>query len=207
MLEVLDQHHPGHDVDMERLSPLIRNRFPWDSDDLAHARTADADTWWEPMEGMLADAFAAVGHAPDQARRLATHTRARFVDHTVGWGVFEDTVPTLDRLTADGWEHVVLSNHVPELPALIAGLGLRSRFAAVLTSAAIGYEKPHPQAFALARQAAGDPAELWMVGDNPVADVAGAEAVGIPAIQVRTDGGTQVTHVPEIISARSGGGR
>ena len=28
-----------------------------------------------------------------------------------------------------------------------------------------------------------------MVGDNPIADVAGARAVGIPAIQVRTDGG------------------
>ena len=43
---------------------------------------------------MLADAFTAIGHALDQARWLATHTRARFVDHTVGWGVFDDTVPT-----------------------------------------------------------------------------------------------------------------
>jgi len=29
------------------------------------------------------------------------------------------------------------------------------------------------------------PAEAWMVGDNIVADVLGAEAVGIPAVLVR----------------------
>ena len=28
-----------------------------------------------------------------------------------------------------------------------------------------------------------------MVGDNPVADVAGAEALGIPAVLIRTAGG------------------
>jgi ribonucleotide monophosphatase NagD (HAD superfamily) len=28
-----------------------------------------------------------------------------------------------------------------------------------------------------------------MVGDNPVADVAGAKALGIPAVLIRTDGG------------------
>ena len=34
-------------------------------------------------------------------------------------------------------------------------------------------------------QLAGNPEEVWMVGDNPVADVGGAEAVGIKAILVR----------------------
>jgi hypothetical protein len=29
-------------------------------------------------------------------------------------------------------------------------------------------------------------AQVWMVGDNPAADVDGAQAAGIPAIQVRT---------------------
>ena len=28
-----------------------------------------------------------------------------------------------------------------------------------------------------------------MVGDNPVADVAGAQALGIPAVLIRTEGG------------------
>lgn len=54
-----------------------------------------------------------------------------------------------------------------------------------LSSAAIGYEKPHPRSFRIALEAAQNPANVWMVGDNPIADIAGAEAVGIPAILVR----------------------
>lgn len=201
MIEVLDEHHPGHTVDMETLSPLIHNRFPWDNADVPHHHLADPDEWWEPMESMLADAFTATGHDSTQARWLATRTRARFVNHTVGWGVFDDTFEVLDELTDAGWSHVILSNHVPELPSLVDGLGFGSRFAAVLTSASIGYEKPHPEAFAIARQAAGNPAEMWMVGDNPIADVAGARAVGIPAIQVRTAGGAaSLRAVPGIIA-------
>jgi putative hydrolase of the HAD superfamily len=208
MIEVLDAHHPGHGVDMDALSPLIHNRFPWDNAELEHHHLSQPDAWWEPMENALAEAFAATGHDSQRARWLAARTRARFVDHSVSWGVFDDSFDVLDQLSDAGWCHVVLSNHVPELPALVAGLGFGSRFMAVLTSAAIGYEKPHPEAFAIARAAAGDPAELWMVGDNPVADVAGATAVGIPAIQVRTPGGVgPLAVVPSIVSARSGGGR
>jgi putative hydrolase of the HAD superfamily len=93
--------------------------------------------------------------------------------------------PVLERLRAQGWSHVVLSNHVPELPAIAAGIGLTPLVDRIVTSAATGFEKPHPEAFARAFEGTGRPADVWMVGDNEVADVAGAEAVGIPAILVR----------------------
>jgi FMN phosphatase YigB (HAD superfamily) len=94
----------------------------------------------------------------------------------------------LSKLRERGWRHVVLSNHVPELGAIITHLGLDLLVEATVNSAQTGYEKPHPEAFALARRAAGDPATIWMVGDNTTADVAGAEAAGIPAILVRREG-------------------
>jgi putative hydrolase of the HAD superfamily len=58
-------------------------------------------------------------------------------------------------------------------------------FDAIVTSAATGYEKPHPAMYAHARELAGDADVLWMVGDNPVADVEGARRAGIPAVLVR----------------------
>lgn len=81
----------------------------------------------------------------------------------------------------------MLSNHVPELDAIVAQLGLAPLLDAVVNSAVTGYEKPQPDAFAIARRAAGDPSEIWMVGDNPKADVEGARAAGIPAILVRSE--------------------
>ena len=186
MIEVLDEHHGEHTVTMEALSPLIHNRFPWDRADVVHHElSGDPDEWWAPMQTMIADAYRGVGHGP-RADEFAGLVRQRFVDHRHSWEVFADTVPALERLSAAGWEHVVLSNHVPELPLLARGLGLEGRFRAIITSALIGYEKPHPEAFRLALEAAGHPDQVWMVGDNPVADVQGAEAVGIPALQVRT---------------------
>jgi putative hydrolase of the HAD superfamily len=54
----------------------------------------------------------------------------------------------------------------------------------LLTSAAIGYEKPHPEAFRLALGTV-SPERAWMIGDNPVADIGGANGVGAHAILVR----------------------
>ncbi len=82
----------------------------------------------------------------------------------------------------------MLSNHVPELAELIEGLGLGELVGEVFTSAAIGYEKPHPEIFRHALRVCGSPGRVWMVGDNPVADVEGAEAVGVPAVLVRARG-------------------
>jgi putative hydrolase of the HAD superfamily len=82
----------------------------------------------------------------------------------------------------------VLSNHVPELHGLIDGLGLAPHLDDVFSSGLTGYEKPHPEAFRMVLAACGNPTQAWMVGDNPHADVEGAEGVGLPAILVRVKG-------------------
>jgi putative hydrolase of the HAD superfamily len=81
---------------------------------------------------------------------------------------------------------VIVSNHAPELSDLVSGLGLGAHVSEVITSARCGYEKPHPAIFDLARRAAGNPDTAWMVGDNPIADIAGAARAGIPGVLVRT---------------------
>jgi putative hydrolase of the HAD superfamily len=74
---------------------------------------------------------------------------------------------------------------VPELENIVSRLGIGSLMDYVLSSAITGFEKPHPRAFEIARERAGAPAIVWMVGDNPVVDVEGAEECGIPAILAR----------------------
>jgi HAD superfamily hydrolase (TIGR01549 family) len=183
--EVLDEHEPGHRVTRELLAPHLRNGFPWDSPDVPHPELAEADAWWAHVELLLRRAYEAVGLAPARARELGAHVRARYVD-VRRWRLFDDTLPVLGALRAHGWRHVILSNHVPELRQLVSALGLAPLVEAVVNSAETGYEKPHPEAFAAARRAVGGVDELWMVGDNPRADLDGAARAGIPAILVRT---------------------
>jgi len=71
----------------------------------------------------------------------------------------------------------------------------------VLSSATIGYEKPHPEAFRLALEAVGHPRQVWMIGDNPVADVGGAEAAGLRAILVRREDGEAQLRAADLTEA------
>jgi FMN phosphatase YigB (HAD superfamily) len=52
-----------------------------------------------------------------------------------------------------------------------------------ISAADVGYLKPHPAIFQAALTRLGvEPAETVFVGDNPIADVAGAQAVGLRAV-------------------------
>lgn len=56
-------------------------------------------------------------------------------------------------------------------------------FDLTITSATVGAEKPNPVIFRYAIHTAGAaPANSWMIGDNPIADVEGARMAGLSAI-------------------------
>ncbi len=89
------------------------------------------------------------------------------------------------RTTADaGYRNIILSNHAPELPALVDALGIGPLVEFTITSAAVGAEKPNRAIFryAIERAQLRCTEHVWMVGDNPTADVAGAEGVGIRGV-------------------------
>jgi putative hydrolase of the HAD superfamily len=184
LAEALDAEEPGHGHSAETFRPHLREGFPWHRPDVAHPELCEPEAWWASILPRLGRAYEAAGYLPARALELAEAARRLYVDPTVGWALFDDTLPALERLSAAGWTHAILSNHVPELRQIVAGLGLEEQVAAISCSAETGYEKPHPRAFASVLDRL-RPAEAWMIGDNVVADVLGAEAVGIPAVLVR----------------------
>jgi len=198
LIEILDDCQPGHGVTVDQLRVFLENGFPWHQPELPHPELCDPEAWWAHVEMRLAAAYQGVGLEASRALELARLARHRYVDPSRRWRLFDDTTRTLERLRSDGWQHAILSNHVPELPALIAGLGITPLINVVLTSAAIGYEKPNPRAFEYALERCGWPNEVWMVGDNPVADVAGAEAAGIPAVLVRSGPQPQLRYAADL---------
>ncbi|HZT83984.1 MAG TPA: HAD family hydrolase [Gaiellaceae bacterium] len=184
LAEALDAEEPGHGHSADTFRTHLRDGFPWHRPEVAHPELRDPDAWWASVLPLLSRAYEAVGLEHTRALELADAARRLYVDPGVGWALFEDTLPTLERLSRAGWTHAILSNHVPELRHIVAGLGLDDVVSFLSCSAETGYEKPHPQAYASVLEAL-HPAEAWMVGDNVVADVLGAEAVGLPAVLVR----------------------
>lgn len=101
------------------------------------------------------------------------------------FALYEDTVPALERVRAAGLRSYIVSNHIWRLPEAIDALGLGALVEGVLTSARVGYRKPHPEIFRQAAMMANEePAHLLYVGDNVAHDVRGAEAAGMRAVLI-----------------------
>jgi len=197
LLDVLDEHLPGHCVTLQDIRPLLRDGFPWHTPELDHTHVDDAEAWWDLLRPLLSRAFVAVGLDAPAADALTLAVRARYCDPRQ-FLLYDDTLAALELVRSRGARAVILSNHVPELPSIVGALRLGDLVDAVITSALIGYEKPHPEAF---RQALGHtpPERACMIGDNPVADVAGAEGIGMRTILVRHPD----ADYPDVLSAVS----
>jgi putative hydrolase of the HAD superfamily len=100
--------------------------------------------------------------------------------------LYEDTIEALSYFKEGGYANVILSNHIPELPSIVEGLGLSSYFLECISSANVGYEKPNPQIYRYALERYNNPSNVWMIGDSIIADVKGAEKVGIKGVLVRS---------------------
>jgi putative hydrolase of the HAD superfamily len=184
LLEMLDAEVPGHAATEELLRPYLQTGFPWHTPLEPHVEITSSGAWWDRLDPVFERAFAAAGCTPAQAAHLAHRVRLVLPDPTQ-FRLYDDVLPALDRLSAGGWRHILLSNHVPELRQIVEHLGLMARLSHFFNSAETGYEKPHPQAFRIALDTVGLAEQVWMIGDTMEADIAGAQAAGLPAILVR----------------------
>ncbi len=188
LLKVLDNTHPGHKITREQIRALLLEGFPWHSPGKSHPELSNSAAWWSQVKPILARAYQGVGYASNKSNQMAEQAHKLILDPG-GYTLFEDTIVTLQRLSSKGWRHIILSNNFPELPSIIDTLPLKKFIYECFSSGITGYEKPHPKAFALALTCAGYPKQVWMVGDSLSADIAGAEAAGIPAILVHNSTG------------------
>ena len=201
-LAVLDEHLPGHGLSLVELRQGLQADFPWHHPEVAHAELNQPAAWWALMEPVFARAFANLGVSQAQAWRLAGHVRAKVID-PAAYEPLDGAESTLARLRAASWRHAILSNHVPELPDIVAGLGWMKYFDAIHSSALTGFEKPRRDAYMIAVEAArkaGCPAR-WMVGDSPVADAQGAQSVGLEVVLVGDSRNTAHAWVPDLPAA------
>lgn len=167
-----------------QLHPYLQTGFPWLAPERPHPEIGTADAWWSALEPVFQRAYVGAGIEKDVASVLARKVRSVYLDPQ-RWRLFDDVVPALEKLSASGWAHAILSNHVPELRQIVAHLGLDAHVGHVINSAETGYEKPHPQAFRFVLEAVAGVTNVVMIGDSMAADIEGARAMGIPAILVR----------------------
>lgn len=144
---------------------------------------------WRPIHaGVHADRLAAMG--VDAALTAQIADRVVEMQTEAGeYALFDDTIPALQRIVSNGVQSIIVSNHIWRLPEIVRSLGIGSMLEGVITSARIGYRKPHPEVYAAAIRLAGcAPSEVLFVGDNPSHDVDGPIAAGMRAALLDRNG-------------------
>ncbi len=107
--------------------------------------------------------------------------------------LFDDVVPTLQRLRAGGCATALISNTDRDVTPLCEELGVAVWFDHIVSSALVGYEKPDVRIFEHTLRLVGcSPCEALHVGDQLKSDVAGAIAAGLGAVLLDRNG-----HLPD----------
>ncbi|MDX1994363.1 MAG: HAD family hydrolase [bacterium] len=175
-------------------------------------RTRDAwqsarDTLKAPHLGrILCETAIAMGVPADRVEQQAYLTAYKW-DAVPGTKVFPDVVEALTKLRERGLRFGIVTNAFQPMILRDTELqthGLLDFFPQCRFSAAdVGYLKPHPDIFATALACLGTtPEETVFVGDNPIADIAGAQGAGMRAILRRkkqTQGYRSLLVVPDAV--------
>ena len=185
--DVIAGRFPKLGVACQDIGQYLQTGFPWHTPSVPHPELSSPDRWWQALYPVLGCALVRLGVPSGSVDDMVLEVRSRYTDSS-GWALYEDTIPVLRQLDDLCWRQIVVSNHVPELPEILCALGL-GVLDMVITSARVGFEKPHEGIFRYALDRVGGhirPRDaIWMVGDSMPADIAGAAAVGIPGILVR----------------------
>jgi putative hydrolase of the HAD superfamily len=181
---LLTRTFPDHQVGFAEFGTQFHTGFPWHRQDHAHPELATPELWWDEIYRVYLRAFRHFGFADCALVDGLPAIRSDILD-AGRYSLFDDVLPVLGALASKGWRQIVVSNHVPELAHVIAGLGISQFFHAVVTSGLVEYEKPHERIFeaALKHSVPGGP--IWMIGDNVACDCLPARALGANAVLVR----------------------
>lgn len=139
------------------------------------------DAWWLDFTRRW---LREIGEPPELAEAIVQESNRRLYgpDQTQ-FRLYDDVIPTLERLKADGFRMCIVSNWDYGLHRVVARLGLTTYFDHVFASLEEGVEKPDPELFQIAlRRANVSASEVIHIGDRPVDDIEGAHAAGIAAL-------------------------
>jgi putative hydrolase of the HAD superfamily len=115
----------------------------------------------------------------------------------------EGALPVLDALRGRGLRLGLVSNCSSEVGELWDESPFAGRFDAVVLSAAVGLCKPEPRIYRLVLEQLGvEAGDAIFVGDGANDELAGAEAVGMRAVQIGSAqawSGDRIATIPEVL--------
>lgn len=158
--------------------------YRWDDMDLDHsAHSTDADAYLAYHRARQRRLLEDCGVGPDDIEHL--------LDDIVEWeggfrmAGYDDSAPALRALRGKGLRLGICSNWEWDLSSFVGQAGLAGLVDVEVTSARVGYRKPHPEIYARTLDLLGvEAADAVFVGDTWDADVEGPLAAGMRPVHL-----------------------
>lgn len=158
--------------------------LPWNTSGLRHPHAESPELWWQAF---LADVRPLVAERVDPQMvdvEAVLRTVRKLALDCDRYKVISESATAVTDLSARAIPQYVLSNHVPELEAIVSRL-FPGVFRQVWSSGRIGFEKPREEIFRYALDRLPfAPETLLMVGDDYYRDLSPARALGMKILHV-----------------------
>lgn len=172
----------GYRMDADRTVDFLNTAYSWKTPDEIYPHKTGED-WWETMYAKTGRFCRENGIKEADISGINTRFRENLTD--VGnYRVYDDAVQTLQKCLGLGYKNYLASNNYPEIIENLQKLGIATYLSGWVVSSHIGYEKPRVEFYDYAKRLSGNPEMLYMIGDNPIADIWGGKNSGLITIAV-----------------------
>jgi putative hydrolase of the HAD superfamily len=186
LYKALLKNEPHTKITIEEFKDIRISGIPWQDSSKDYSHLTTSRGWWKLVEKLFEEAYRKLYIDENKISELATQAHIELAKPDE-FKLYKDTLEILNYFYLNGCKNIIVSNHIPELPYIVEQLGLKQYVSECISSANVGFEKPNIKIYEYALQQAKYPENAWMVGDNLVADVKGAEKAGIKGVLVRTE--------------------
>lgn len=173
---------PDAKIEFNAIRKCNETGFSWHTPEKAYPdRTGEL--WWEDMNRHFYKSCLSLGLNEEQSRTAAEKVRA-IIKKKENYFLFDGVYETLEHIKNQGHKNILLSNNYPDLKEVTDALDLTQYFEHMVISGLVGYEKPHPKLFEMAKALYPNESDFYMVGDNINADIIGGKNAGMKTILV-----------------------
>lgn len=185
LLRLITAEAPQKGIVLDEVREHMKTGFTWHTPFDDHSQLK-GEKWWDNILDRMKEICLLLGLDNVTAQMVADRMRAEITD-IKNYHIYPDAVEMLLFAREKGYKNYILSNNYPELESVMEKLGLADFFDGFTVSAVLGVDKPRKEIFEHALKLSDYPECCFMVGDNPYADIEGANSVDIPSVLVHKD--------------------
>lgn len=172
----------GYTIEKHKTTEFLSTAYSWKNPDAIYIdRTWKV--WWDTMFGKITAFCIENGIKVADIPEINARFREVLIN-AENYCLYDDAIETLKKCLELGYKNILATNNYPEITENLEKLGVAPYLTDCVVSSHIGYEKPRKEFYDEAKRRGGNSDIVYMIGDNPIADIRGGNDAGLITIAV-----------------------